>query len=558
MSEQKLTLTLPPGPLGVSIQLRLDDDVVQRLVALADEGRSNDPGETGAGPLCVVTSKNDPNSMLEPNDVILSLNGITLSDVTGGLGAWVTLFGAFAERSVVVLRRPMTTNTHINTSHVAQHPPLTAQQQQHQQPQFQQQQERFRFQPDMLVGVQRQQLAFLQPRQQKATAATEITTTLAVGGPLRSLPLSLGNAPAAAVRSGGGGTVATKKMKYNKSARQQAKEAGKRKSPLTTLTQEYKKTKSAPVSVISSGVAKKRDDDFEHDDNYMKLLADGYPDPGRVSSCLTYYVANNGDSLSKIAEKIGLSSWKLLNDVEFNRRFYGVLTGRTILKRDTVIKIPTSLCSDWKLSKLVDNQIEDIKTMATCSKCLKKERPDDTEEMLMCDGCDIAIHVSCAGLLMVPDGDWLCGACLDILDARKKSLATDKEGDRRSLMAKLPPLPKLDDETAHMVTKAKMRFREEMLSRKSVALSRLEENQGVMAVASKARVSELENEVREADAHVADVKKIRKSAWKVAMVEKHGEWLYFLSIFFHQNDTFYQILSSSNHTRPYGVEFQDQ
>ncbi len=33
------------------------------------------------------------------------LNGITLSDVTGGVSAWMTLFGAFAVRNVVVLRR---------------------------------------------------------------------------------------------------------------------------------------------------------------------------------------------------------------------------------------------------------------------------------------------------------------------------------------------------------------------------------------------------------------------------------------------------------------------
>ena len=88
--------------------------------------------------------------------------------------------------------------------------------------------------------------------------------------------------------------------------------------------------------------------------------------------------------------------------------------------------------------------------MATCSKCLIKEQPDDTDEMLMCDGCDLAIHVSCAGLFIVPDGDWLCKACLDILDARKKSLLTSGDGDRRSLKAKMPPLKKLDDESAHI------------------------------------------------------------------------------------------------------------
>jgi hypothetical protein len=49
--------------------------------------------------------KSDPTSPLEVNSVILFLNGITLSDVTGGVSSWMTLFGAFAVRNVVVLRR---------------------------------------------------------------------------------------------------------------------------------------------------------------------------------------------------------------------------------------------------------------------------------------------------------------------------------------------------------------------------------------------------------------------------------------------------------------------
>ncbi len=215
----------------------------------------------------------------------------------------------------------------------------------------------------------------------------------------------------------------------------------------------------------------KQDDGFFHNNNYMKLLLDGYPDPGRVSSCLMYYVANRGDCLPSIAEKISLSSWRLLADIEFNRRFYGDLTRNMIIKCDTVMKTPTSLCSKWKLSKLVDNKIEHIMAMGTCSKCSREEQSDDTDDMLMCDRCDLAMHVSCAKLFMVPDGDWLCGACLDILDVRKKSLATDKEGDHQSVMAKSPLLPKFDNKTAHTVTRAKMKFRDEMLSRKSAALS---------------------------------------------------------------------------------------
>ena len=211
-----------------------------------------------------------------------------------------------------------------------------------------------------------------------------------------------------------------------------------------------------------------------------------------------------------------------MNDIEFNKRFYGQITGNMTLKRDTVIKIPTSQCSKWKLSKLVDNQIEEIKAMATCFKCLIKEQPDDTDEMLLCDGCDLAIHVSCAGLFVIPDGDWLCGTCLDILDARKKSVLTSGDGDRRSLKAKMPPLKRLDDESAHMVTAAKTRFREEMMSRKMGALRQLEENQNVMTVASKARVTALENEIRNSAARVAEAERTHSSA-RSAKFKKHGK-----------------------------------
>ena len=37
------------------------------------------------------------------------------------------------------------------------------------------------------------------------------------------------------------------------------------------------------------------------------------------------------------------------------------------------------------------------------------EQAGDTDQMLICDGCDALVHTSCAGLLAVPVGDWLCG-----------------------------------------------------------------------------------------------------------------------------------------------------
>lgn len=70
-----VTICLPPGPLGVAIQQSVDNG------------------------LCIVTSKSNDDSPLEVNDIIISLNGISLSEVEGGLPSWIKLFEAFASGS---------------------------------------------------------------------------------------------------------------------------------------------------------------------------------------------------------------------------------------------------------------------------------------------------------------------------------------------------------------------------------------------------------------------------------------------------------------------------
>ncbi len=158
------------------------------------------------------------------------------------------------------------------------------------------------------------------------------------------------------------------------------------------------------------------------------------------------------------------------------------------------------------------------------------ERPDDTDEMLMCDGCNLEIHVSCAGLSAVPDGDWLCASCLVVLDARRKSLiaavaVVDAGGGshNRSLAARLPRRPHVYDPTlVEMGANARRRFREEMLSRRNAALRVLEENQGVLAVASRERVAELTNDVLTA----LETVEVEKTSYKFAVkrtLARHGE-----------------------------------
>jgi len=86
---QSINITIPPGPLGVGI-ISEDDN-------------------------CVISSKsNQSNSPLMVDDIIISLNGIKLSNIEGGVDGWVRLFQMFGQvqRNLVVQRD----NTNISSS----------------------------------------------------------------------------------------------------------------------------------------------------------------------------------------------------------------------------------------------------------------------------------------------------------------------------------------------------------------------------------------------------------------------------------------------------------
>ena len=144
---------------------------------------------------------------------------------------------------------------------------------------------------------------------------------------------------------------------------------------------------------------------------------------------------------------------------------------------------------------------------------ISSELPNDPDEMLMCDGCDIEMHVSCAGLTAVPTCDWLCPGCLEIMDARRKYLVKGEE--TRSLETKLPDLPALSANTLDLAAHAQQRFIADVTARKESVVEQLMENQRVLAVESAERIEVLKRELREAEKDKSLKERMFQSACRV-------------------------------------------
>ena len=91
---QSINITIPPGPLGVGI--------------ISEDGN------------CVISSKsNQSNSPLMVDDIIVSLNGIKLSQIEGGVDGWVRLFQMFGQvQRNLVVQRDVTNNSSNNSSSI--------------------------------------------------------------------------------------------------------------------------------------------------------------------------------------------------------------------------------------------------------------------------------------------------------------------------------------------------------------------------------------------------------------------------------------------------------
>ena len=80
--------------------------------------------------------------------------------------------------------------------------------------------------------------------------------------------------------------------------------------PYADKKQNKESTKNVASKIPSTTEA--GEDEFNHDDHYMKLLLDGFPSSGAVSPCHNYYVSRNKDTYRSIADTIGLDDWTQL------------------------------------------------------------------------------------------------------------------------------------------------------------------------------------------------------------------------------------------------------
>ena len=165
-------------------------------------------------------------------------------------------------------------------------------------------------------------------------------------------------------------------------------------------------------------------------------LPDYHLEPGAMCEHSAIYCTKN-ESLGQIAEKLG-ASWKDIAAIEVNTKRYGKLTRSTQFKRFTLLRIPKEY-SQWKLKQLKKDEEraenENLVHIGGCLQCGMANRP---EELLLCDGCNAPHHVACVGLDTVPECDWFCQSCLDVLVAR------NSHGDLECKGFTLPSPPPLD------------------------------------------------------------------------------------------------------------------
>jgi hypothetical protein len=77
-----------------------------------------------------------------------------------------------------------------------------------------------------------------------------------------------------------------------------------------------------------------------------------YPSPGSVCRRQAYYATLNNDSYASIAAKLGIGSWKDLHLIQENFDRYGKVSSKSQFFKNTLIRIPTEKCEQWRLKNL--------------------------------------------------------------------------------------------------------------------------------------------------------------------------------------------------------------
>ena len=166
--------------------------------------------------------------------------------------------------------------------------------------------------------------------------------------------------------------------------------------------------------------------------NGLLPIPDELPDPGTVDMNHQFYCTLNNDTLADAANKTG-SDWKDM--AALNGPRYGPLKARSVFRPYTMLQIPAKR-SAWKMKQLT-GEPPIPEEQEKCQDCGVYSNP---AEMLLCDGCDSIHHVRCVGLTAVPETDWFCSECVQVLDARRAKYEIAKT-TTTVLPAPLPPLP---------------------------------------------------------------------------------------------------------------------
>ena len=199
------------------------------------------------------------------------------------------------------------------------------------------------------------------------------------------------------------------------------------------------------------------------------------PLPGHVCTNARWYSTLDNETTGQVADKLGCD-WKQLANLKANKDRYGKLAHNSKMRTATLLRIPT-VFSKWRVRKLYEQEEEE----EVCTVCMQHEHAHDSPIML-CDGCDAAMHLDCSGLSSVPVGDYFCVQCLGVL--RERKLKYGAEGG--SLKAELPLLPVLVAAPQHGAALQSL-----LANRNAVATAALLDSHKAVLAASLSRETEL-------------------------------------------------------------------